>query len=577
MINLTPSYKHKIRARKTLQKAFKNIASTVLTHDLASNRSGYGQYGASNHKIALRDWKALSGSADQDIVPNLPLMRQRSRDLFMGFCIAGGAILALRTNVIGEGLLALPRIDHEYLGISVDNAAEINKRIRNEWELYSTSVECDWDRRSTMGQLQDLAFTNQSVSGDVLTLLPMKQRRGSVYDTRIRLIEADRVMSPIYPAEKVIQEYTDQGRPKVYGGVELANDGEIAAYWVSKWHPGDTQYGARANTMLEDNFNRIPAFGDETNRPLAFLIGELERPEQRRGVPLFAKCLTEMKQMQRYIESTTVQNVIKSYFSSFVTSEMPSTEMFQGLVDEDEMKDAVFHNPYQVRLAPGVVNWMRPGDKITFPNNGSGPEAEFEHYVTSMVKFIGSTLGVPWEILLKVFLNNYSASRASLLEFWKRVRVLRQMMVNQFCQPVYNAWFMEAAAKKILNARGFFDDPRIFKAWTRCGWIGSNPGSIDPLKEIMASEVKIKIGVSNQEMECLEHGGNDWRDITAQQGIEKAFAKENDLPYPRSIDTKGWPLPDSAIEGEETKPDPQHPGFNRLAYAIGLRLLGDAP
>jgi len=313
-------------------------------------------------------------------------------------------------------------------------------------------------------------------------------------------------------------------------------------------------YNYQTRWDLEESYDRIPAFGQETGRQTAFLVGELERAEQRRGVPLFSKCLTEMKQMQRYIESTTVQNVIKSYFTSFVTSEMPSTEMFQGLIDEQDLKEMFYHNPYEVKLAPGVVNWLRPGDSISFPNNGSGPEAEFERYVTAMVKFIGSALGVPWEILLKVFLNNYSASRASLLEFWKRVVVLRQMMVNQFCHPVYKAFFMEAVARRIfnfVNANRFFDDPRVFKAWTRVGWIGSAPGSIDPLKETMASELKIKIGTSNQERECLEHNQSDWRDVNVQRGVEKEFAEEHNLPYPGSIDMKGLPIPDSLIEGED--------------------------
>src|SRR5258705_8268934 len=97
--------------------------------------------------------------------------------------------------------------------------------------------------------------------------------------------------------------------------------------------PNDFMDMAR-NGNASANYTRIPAFGDATGRPVALLVGEMERPEQRRAVPLMAKCLTELKNLQRYIESTTVQNVIKSYFTSFVTSTMPSTEMFTGIVDE---------------------------------------------------------------------------------------------------------------------------------------------------------------------------------------------------------------------------------------------------
>ena len=51
---------------------------------------------------------------------------------------------------------------------------------------------------------------------------------------------------------------------------------------------------------------------------------------------------------------------------------------------------------------------------------------------------------------------------------------------------------MEAVAKGIIPAKGFYNDPRAFRAWTKCSWSGSSPGSIDPLKEIMAADKRIK-------------------------------------------------------------------------------------
>src|SRR4029077_19565116 len=284
----------------------KNFATTIGYQRVPSNRSGYGNYGASNRKIALEEWRALSGSADQDIVYNLPLLRQRSRDLYMGFPIAGAGILTLRTNVVGTGLVPMPQIDGEVLGMNSDETAKTNKLISDEFDLFADTVECDWNRRSTFYQLEDLVCVNALISGDILGLLPMKQRRGAVYDTKIRLLEADRVANP-YAVNVGPGDRTADGVQKTFGGVELTDDGEVDAYWISKTHPGSLGYSALPYSP--DNFTRVPAFGAETGRPVAMLIAEMERPEQRRGVPLFAKCLTEMKQMQRYIESTTVQNV----------------------------------------------------------------------------------------------------------------------------------------------------------------------------------------------------------------------------------------------------------------------------
>jgi lambda family phage portal protein len=517
-----------------------------------SNRLGYGNYGASRNKIALEGWLAASGSADQDIVYNLPLLRQRSRDLFMGAPIAGAAVLTLRTNTIGSGLVPMPQIDYEVLGMGSDEANDMNKFISDEFDLFADTVECDWDRRSTFYQLEDLVLVNAIISGDILATLPMKERRGGVYDTKVRLIEADRVCNPIL-YEEVSQQYTDRGVRKVFGGVELSDDDEVDAYWVAKVHPDTRGYvispPPQSDLSIEDLFVRLPAFGQETGRPLALLVSDMERPEQRRGVPMMAKCLTEMKQLQRYIESTTLQNVIKSYFTAFVTSEMPSTDMFDGIVDQEFMEDLIKRDPYQVRLAPGVVNWMRPGDSVTFPIN-AGPEKEFEPYVIALVKFIGACLGIPYEVLLKQFNSSYSASRASILEFWRTVKKLRQQMIDQFCQPVYETWMMEAIAKGIWRAPNFFTNPRIHRAWTRCAWSGSSQGSIDPLKEILASEKKIKLGVSTLERECLEINGSDWRANTIQQSLEAEFAKEKGLPYSRLQTVRDDPIPQAMLEDD---------------------------
>ena len=155
----------------------KNQVRSVLGANggfLSPNRKGYGQYGASRRKIGLEEWQAASGTPDEDIVYNLPLLRQRSRDLFMGAPLAGAAILTLRTNTVGNGLVAMPSIDGEVLGKSKEECSKINKFISDEFDLFADTVECDWNRRSTFYQLQDLVFVNQCISGDVLALLPLK-------------------------------------------------------------------------------------------------------------------------------------------------------------------------------------------------------------------------------------------------------------------------------------------------------------------------------------------------------------------------------------------------------------------
>jgi lambda family phage portal protein len=535
-----------------------NTGQLLSSSVFPGNRFGYGSYGASRRKVGLEEWHAFSGSPDVDIVANLPLLRQRSRDLFMGAPLAAAAVLTLRVNAVGSGLKLMPQIDGAVLGKTKEEAAALNKFIADEFNLFADTPEVDWNRRLKFAQLQDLVFTNQCISGDVLVTLPMKERMGGVYATKIRLIEADRVSNPWGAGRN---GETAAGGPLVFGGVELSEDGEVQAYWVAKRHPASAVLGCTigGNPILDpEDFERIPAFGPETGRPVAFLVGEMERPEQRRAVPMFAKCLTELKNLSRYIESTTVQNVIKSYFTAFVTSAMPSTEMFSGLINDDAMTDLVQRNPYHVKLGPGIINWMRPGDQITFPIH-AGPESEFEPYTTALCKFIGAALGIPFEVLLKQFNASYSASRASLLQFWGRVKVMRQMLVDQFCQPVFNAWLMEAVGAGKVQAPGFFEDPRVFRAWSRCSWSGASPGSIDPLKEIVAADKRVKLGISTLEREALEINGSDWRENALQQGLELAFSLEQGLPYTRNQTAEDAPIPPELL-GTDEEPLPPEDG-----------------
>jgi lambda family phage portal protein len=522
----------------------------------AAANFGYGAYGASRKKIGLEEWHARSANADWDITANLPILRMRSRDLFMGCPIAAAVILALRTSVVGNGIAVLPQVDARVLGLSKTAAAEINKHISDEFELFAATVEADWNRRSTFYQLQDLVFTSACISGDVLVLLPMKNRPGGIYDTRVRLIEADRVASPVSRETGPGAPETAAGAPRIFGGVELEEDGQVVAYWIARHHPlAEIMLAADPRTRNgKAEYSRILAFGEETGRPAALLVGEMERPEQRRAVPLLAKCLTEAKNLQRYVESTTVQNVIKSYFCSFITSAMPSENMFNGMVDDDYAKDLVERNPYNVLLAPGMVNFLRPGDTIDFPIH-AGPEDQFDPYVTAVARLIGASTGVPYEVLLMSFNASYSASRASMLQFWNRVKVLRQLLVDQFCQPTYTAWMMEAVAGGNIDAPGFFEDPRIRTAWLRAAWSGASQGSIDPLKDAQAAALRIKLGISTQERECYENNGGDWRAIAEQQGLELEVATSLGLPYPRNQTSEMQPIPAALITGEDTEPE----------------------
>lgn len=120
--------------------------------------SGYSEGGASRRKNSLKRWPANSESPHEDIDLNLPLLRERSRNLYMTTPIATGAINTNRTNVIGSGLVLKPRVDYEYLGMSQKEARKIEGRIKRLFAVWSESKMCCCTGLNNFMEVQQIAL-----------------------------------------------------------------------------------------------------------------------------------------------------------------------------------------------------------------------------------------------------------------------------------------------------------------------------------------------------------------------------------------------------------------------------------
>ena len=115
----------------------------------------YSQSGASTTKIAFKGMYNSLDTTKDDIEDNKEILMARSRQLFMGNPISRGAILKIRTNVIGDGLKLKSRINNSLLNLSTDEVERIQKEIENIWTLWADSTECDIQGDLTFNQLQD--------------------------------------------------------------------------------------------------------------------------------------------------------------------------------------------------------------------------------------------------------------------------------------------------------------------------------------------------------------------------------------------------------------------------------------
>lgn len=484
------------------------LKRTAARQKLQILNSGYSNYGASVVKKSLAGWLHAGGSSREDIEDNVSILRQRTRDLYMGVPIANGAVKTMRTNIVGRGLRLKPNIDAELLGVSPEERRTLEKQIEREWNIWAESTDCDMARIDNFYELQQLAFLNWLISGDCLAVLPVKPRLNQPYDLRVQLIEADRLCSP---------DNCDTIDNKIVGGVEVDQSGEVVAYHIADHHPLSYAYA-------DISWQRVEAFGKTTGRRNVLHLMSRERIGQRRGVPFLAPVIESLKQLGRYTDAELVAAVVSGMFTVFIEKADASSEDAIGsMLPEEVQVDA--EDETTIELAPGAVIDLNEGEKAHDMNPGR-PNANFGGFVEAICQQIGASLEIPYELLMKRFNSSYTASKGALEEAWKMFNMYRDWLATDFCQPVYEEWLTEAVAKGRIKAPGFFTDPVIRKAYCGAKWNGPAKGMLDPVKEATAAEKRVQNGFSTRSDETMQMTGTSYYNNIEQLKHEEKELRE---------------------------------------------------
>lgn len=484
------------------------LKRTAARQKLQILNSGYSNYGASVTKKSLAGWLHAGGSSREDIEDNINVLRQRSRDLYMGTPIACGAVKTMRTNVVGRGLRLKSTIDAEMLGISPEERRKLEKQIEREWSIWAESTDCDMTRIDNFYELQQLAFLNWLISGDCLAVLPVKPRPNQPYDLRVQLIEADRLCSP---------DNCDTIDNKIVGGVEVDQSGEVVAYHIADHHPLSYAYA-------DIKWQRVEAFGKTTGRRNVLCLMNRERIGQRRGVPFLAPVIESLKQMGRYTDAELVAAVVSGMFTIFIEKADASAEDAIGSMLPEEVQVDT-EDESTIELAPGAVIDLNEGEKAHDTNPGR-PNTNFGGFVEAICQQIGAALEIPYELLVKRFNSSYTASKGALEEAWKMFNMYRDWLSTDFCQPVYEEWLTEAVAKGRIKAPGFFTDPAIKKAYCGAKWNGPAKGILDPVKEANAAKQRVEAGFSTRSDETMQMTGTSYYNNVEQLKHEEKELKE---------------------------------------------------
>jgi lambda family phage portal protein len=425
------------------------------------------------------DWITFGDSVQTPPAHELSILRERSRDANRNHPVAAGASDTFGQNIVGSGLKPQSRIRPQMIGIPPDHALALQMQAESAFERFKPLAGAD--NRLDFDELQFLALIKIIEDGETLIMPTWANDPWRPFGRCLQIIESERLAQPGAPPKNTTN------------GITFGPRQQPVTYHILK-----------AGQAVD--FVKIAAH-DDKGRPKILHIFRTRRPGQQRGIPLFAPVLTYFKDLADYLEAEIVAARVAACLAVFITR----ADQYGPLGTESPQDETI------QELSPGMLAKLRPGEGINVVEP-KRPGDTFDAFIESILRLIGMSVGLPYELLAKDFSKtNYSSARASMLEGRRMFKNWRNWFAAKFCQPIWDMVIEEA------YLRGQFDAPDFYKyraEYCRANWIGGGWGWVDPTKEVEASRMAIDYGLSTLAKEAAAQG-DDWEENIDQLTREK--------------------------------------------------------
>ncbi|WP_199797603.1 phage portal protein [Pseudazoarcus pumilus] len=515
--------------------------------------------------LAMYDWNPVAASADADLLPDLESLIGRSRDLARNNGLMASGMQTMRDNIVGAVLKLSASPDYRLLGWDREQAREWGNITEAKFRSWAERPdECDAARTLNLLGIAVRGLSDAMLNGDGLGLPLWVPRAGARWNTRIMLVESDRLSTPIGM----------ESRENIRGGIEFDQFGAPTHYHVLKRHPGDALMGLAGviagSRVME--WDRIPAFTPWGRRRVIHLHDK-ERTGQSRGKPIVAAVMREFKMAGDYASNELKASVANSLVAAFLESDLgESAGVLFGEDPRGAWAESVKQTKRMRKLEGAAVIPLPAGARLS-SFTPSRPNAAFEAFMLASLRHIAAGLNIPYELLVKDFSQtNYSSARAALLEAWRYFNGRRRWLVDYWLRPIYELWLEEAVNAGEIDAPGFYDNRY---AYSRCRFIFGGRGWVDPVKEAQASVLRMAAGLSTLEQECAEQG-LDYEDVLDQRAVEQRLRAERGLSteQPDATRRSGLARRDADQANDDTDDEDESGARSTRAYQDTLAMLG---
>ena len=414
-----------------------------------------------------RHWlMADSLSADSAASPDVrKKLRERARYEVANNSYAKGIVLTIANDVIGTG----PRLQ------LLTGDANLNRRIE---QMFS-----DWCRAVNLAEKLRTMRMAKSTDGETFAVLTENPKVASQVTLDVRLVEADRVTSPMLTT---LPSDTD------VDGIIFDKQNNPDTYIVLRQHPGDT-------SSWKNQHDYVPAWS-----MVHWFRGD--RPGQSRGIPEITPALPLFAQLRRYTLAVIAAAETAADFAAVLYTDAPANGEAQSLEPMDIVS-------LEKRMATVLPDGWRLGQI-----EARQPTTSYAEFKREILNEIARCLNLPYNIAACNSSGyNYASGRLDHQTYYKSIRVEQNHLAERVLDRIFAAWMQEAVLTgEFLHLKGMQLPHQ---------WFFDGTEHVDPAKEAKAQSVRLESNTTTLAAEYARQG-KDWEVELRQRAKEKTLMTE---------------------------------------------------
>ena len=451
-------------------------------------------------------------------------LRHNVRNMMFDSGPARGVVERFAQYEVNTGLRLRVKPNASLLGISQEEADAWGKDFSDKFNLHAESVKCSIDETQNLYMGQYFYSLSSHRDNDIFIRFHYSDDVNTMHPVRFQFIDPDQICG---------SEYT----PTMWGAAPyVSNDDGI----VRDSNGAETAY--KVKTYDEKGRTKTVTVPKLTGDGLVNMIHAFKKEYagQRRGFPPMSHAIQTFSNLTGFTIAQIQKAINQSNFAFYTkpSDDAPASNPLEDELDaqgprpsdyigsdpsnaseitEETVDDISMSLLSEFNVAqPGSV-WvanLAKGEEVE-PIENTAPADRYDSFVDSFVSHLCADVNMPVEMFLIKFGQNYSASRAVMVLFWRLLEIGQKEQIWFFLNPYVEMWANGMIANGLITAPGW-SDPIIRAAYLQCTWIGVPMPEIDEFKAAKAAKERADLGHETLDDGAVKYNGSDGATNRAQ-------------------------------------------------------------